>query len=435
VRPAERAGSVGAREVREALARLRRAGEALRHLPAPERIERVGAVLERWRDPRAPLRRALEAELPKATGFSPEVVREGLTRALSSFDAAALRALVARELGAGLVGGRRRATSFDVTAVILAGALPTPSLLALLMPLVLGSPVLAKPSSSDPVTPGLVAASLAEVDPALGACVELARFAGGDDTATAALLEADCVVASGSDETLAAIAARVAPPRRLVGYGHRVSVALLGPRAHAGAALAEAAAGLALDVALFDQLGCLSPVALFALGAPAPLAAPILEAVAGAMARAEARWPRGHVGPQAAASLAHERAEAELRAAAGQEVALRGDPEQRWTVVAEADAQRRPAPLHRFLRIHPVADVGALLAALRPLGPRLAAVGVAGLSDSEIVALAPALAGLGASRLCPLGSMQAPPLDWCHDGQGVLLPLARLTDLEPLPGA
>ena len=26
--------------------------------------------------------------------------------------------------------------------------------------------------------------------------------------------------------------------------------------------------------------------------------------------------------------------------------------------------------------------------------------------------------------------LQAPPLDWCHDGAGVLLPLAHLTDVE-----
>jgi hypothetical protein len=424
---------VDARQVREALARLRAAGEALRRRPAPERIERLGAVLERWRDPRSAPRRALEAGLPAAAGFSPEVVREGLERALAGFDGPALRALVARELGEALVGGRRRATGFDVTAVILAGALPPPSLLAMLVPLVLGSPLLAKPSSSDFLTPGLVAASLAEADPELGACVELARFAGGDVEAAAALLEADCVVASGSDETLSAIARRVAPPRRLVGYGHRLSVALLGPRAQSGAALREAAAALALDVALWDQLGCLSPVALYVLGAPARVPAAILEAVAEALGQAEARWPRGRVPVEAAASISHERSDAEFRAAGGGAVALRVDPHQRWTAVAEADPRPRPTPLHRFLRIHPVADREGLARALRPLGPRLAAVGVAGISEAEISGLAAVLAGLGASRLCPLGAMQAPPLGWCHDGQGVLLPLARLMDLEHAP--
>jgi hypothetical protein len=37
---------------------------------------------------------------------------------------------------------------------------------------------------------------------------------------------------------------------------------------------------------------------------------------------------------------------------------------------------------------------------------------------------------LGVSRICSLGTMQAPPLSWCHDGRGVLLPLARLSDAD-----
>ena len=49
---------------------------------------------------------------------------------------------------------------------------------------------------------------------------------------------------------------------------------------------------------------------------------------------------------------------------------------------------------------------------------------------SNFGALASALAALGASRICPLGTMQAPPLAWCHDGRGVLAPLARFCDRE-----
>jgi hypothetical protein len=41
-----------------------------------------------------------------------------------------------------------------------------------------------------------------------------------------------------------------------------------------------------------------------------------------------------------------------------------------------------------------------------------------------------ALSQLEVSRICPLGAMQAPPLSWCHDGRGVLLPLARLSDVN-----
>ena len=41
-----------------------------------------------------------------------------------------------------------------------------------------------------------------------------------------------------------------------------------------------------------------------------------------------------------------------------------------------------------------------------------------------------ALAALGASRVCAPGRLQAPPLAWHHEGEGVLRPLARFSDVE-----
>ena len=78
-------------------------------------------------------------------------MREGLAVALANWDGNALRRLVASELDP--KGARK---GFDVTAVLLAGSIPMPSLLALIAPLAVGSPVLAKPASRDPVTAPLV---------------------------------------------------------------------------------------------------------------------------------------------------------------------------------------------------------------------------------------------------------------------------------------
>jgi hypothetical protein len=118
-----------------------------------------------------------------------------------------------------------------------------------------------------------------------------------------------------------------------------------------------------------------------------------------------------------------------LRAARGAPVTLHRGAGTSWTVVAEADSRIRPAPLHRFVRVHPVSGVPGLVEALKPLRRHLASVGVAGFADRRRE-LSRALRGLGASRICSLGAMQAPPLSWCHDNQGVLLPLARFSDIE-----
>jgi hypothetical protein len=414
-------------EIRGALARLRGAGHRLRKRPAREILDALASVLDAWRDPDSRMRRALRTDYASATGFAPEMVEAGMARALAGWRGGALRSLVERELGGidALEGSASRSVSgFEVTSVLLAGSLPSPTLLGLLAPLLLRSPVLAKTSAHDPVTAGLVADSVAAADPELGACIEVVDFAGSDRECVDALLDADCVVASGSDETIAAVAARVRPPRRLVSYAHRLSVAAVGADPSP-----DAAARLAEDVALWDQLGCLSPLAVFVEDREEREAAAFAAELARALGDLQERWPRGTIPPGAAAAIARERDLAEMRAASGAPVILHRGAGTSWTVVAEADSRIRPAPLHRFVRVHPVSGVPGLAEALKPLRRHLASVGVAGFPDQRRE-LARALRELGASRICPLGTMQAPPLSWCHDNQGVLLPLALLSDIE-----
>jgi hypothetical protein len=418
--------------IRESLARLRDASRALARRPPRATLGSLGRLLDDLRDPASPRRRDLEAALPGATGFSPQTVREGLARALAPLSGESLERLVRRELGGvrALEGrGALCAGGFETTAVLLAGALPTPTLLDLVLPLALGSGVLAKPSRHDPVTAGRVAAALAGIDAELAACLATAPFGSAEDGCLDAFLEADCLVATGSDATVAEVARRTRAPRRLVLRGHRLSVAALGPAATRGRALERAAAGLALDVALWDQLGCLSPVSVLVAGDP-PAAARVAEALAAALAEAQERWPRGRVPVAAAAAFAQEREEAEMRAAARQGVRLLAPASAPFEVVLEPDARPRPAPLYRFVRVQPCRDGAEVIAALRPLGPWLAGVALAGFGR-ERSELAQALARLGASRVCGVGRLQQPPLGWHHEGATLLLPLARLTDVEP----
>jgi len=276
---------------------------------------------------------------------------------------------------------------------------------------VLGSPVLCKPAARDPVTPRLVAESVFALAPELGDAVAVADVRRGDEAALDALLDVPRVVVTGSDEAVAAVATRIAKrgaETKLVAHGHKCSVAALG----AGADLGEAAARLAVDVSLWDQLGCLSPIACWALGGAAR-ARDFAAALDRALAAREAETPRGEVAPDAAARIASERSEAELRAAAHGDVVLHAGAA--WTVVAEADFTLRPAPLHRFVRVHPVAGEAELRAALAPLAGRVAGLAHAGLAAPERLANA-----LGATRTAPFGEIQAPPLDWDRDGLGVL---------------
>lgn len=411
------------RSIAARLARLRAAGARLRRRSARQTQEALARVFELWSDASSAPRRALARELPEATGFSAPVVAEGLRLGLREWTGEAFCELARRELGApeSLDAAHGRAVcGFETTAVLLAGSIPMPTLLAIAAPLALRSPTLAKVASRDPVTARHVAHSIAVCDEELGHCVDWVEFPGDDADRVDALLAADCVVASGSDETMSAVAARIDPRQRLVAYGHRLSVAVV-----RGAA--EYTAGrLALDVALWDQLGCLSPIAVYVIDPGRSAADAFAEALAQSLSDIEARLPRGRVAVDSAARISHERASAELRASAGARVAVHGAADGTWTVVREDSAATRDAPLHRFVRVLPVSDGAALIDALTPLAPHLASAGVEGV-DAQ---LSRALVGLGVSRVCALGTMQCPPIAWRHDNRGVLEPLARFPDVD-----
>jgi hypothetical protein len=405
--------------LRARLAALRAAGEELRHRPAREVIDALAAVLDRWRDPDGPERRALERDLPGATGFSPANVREGLSRGLAPWSGDALRALAQRELSRDGAFAR----GHDLTSVLLAGAIPMPALLSVIAPLALRSAALVKTAARDPITAPLVARSIAAVDPQLGRCVEVVGFARADAACMEVFLGADCVLATGSDETIAAVATRIGPHQTLLRHGHRLSIALLGPGACEGATLDEATRGLALDVALWDQQGCLSPVAVYAVSDTVGCRR-VGAALARALDEIGRALPRGAVDADAAALFAHERAGAELRAAAGQRVVVHAARDGSWAVVCEPDAAPRPVPLGRFVRVHPFPAPEGLGAALGPLASHLAGVALAGFggAQSEVEA---ELRAIGATRVCVPGELQSPPLDWPRDGLPALASLVR----------
>lgn len=411
--------------IRAARERLAAAREALGARSQADTLESLSALLDEFARPGSAARSRLETDLPKATGFHATTVAAGLDLALAKFTGKALRELVLSEHNA---APGAQFEGFAQTSVLLAGAIPMPTLTAFLFPLVLHSPVLAKTAARDPVTARIFAEVLARIDPVLARCIEIVSFPRDDESCMETFLTAECVVATGADGTIRAVSAEVPPTTRFVGYGHRLSVALLGPAALSGSALADAARKLARDVALWDQQGCLSPVAVFCEGS-AREARALGEALGQALDALGGEWPRGEIGAEDAAAVRHARDEALMRRAAGRDVAVFADEALQFTVVVEDELRFRAAPLHRFVRIHASRERTTLLHSLEAVARHLAAVALAGFGQDS-VAVARALGALGASRVCAPGEMQAPPLGWHHDGQLLLAPLARMVDVE-----
>src|SRR5262249_28279493 len=139
---------------------------------------------------------------------------------------------------------------------IMAGNIPGAGIPDLIFACAVRAASLVKSSADDPLLPALFAESLAEMDPDLGDCIAVVWWPGGDQTIEKPVFSrSDCVIAAGSDETIRAVQQRV--KSRFIGYGHRLSFGFIGKEALTDAkAVARRAA---LDVAMYDQQGCLSP--------------------------------------------------------------------------------------------------------------------------------------------------------------------------------
>ncbi len=407
--------------IHAARGRLARAGRELRRCPQDERIERVARVLGDWTRADSPWRRELASVLASETGFAEPTVREGLDAALRAWEPDAFRNCARRELAA--AAGGRTLVPFASTLVLPGGAIPMPTMLSALAPLVVGSPVLLRESAKDPSTAGLLQRSIRARDEALARAIEGVGFDAEDDAALRVALEAECVVATGSDETIRAIRDRLRPSQRFVAYGHRVSFVVLGPTLARDESLRrKAAEGVALDTARWDQTGCLSPVVVYLVGLPRETRRQLAVEISQALEALSQSLPRGDSPAGTRAAHAHERSEALMRETADRCRVFSGTDH---TVVLEADAAPRPAPLGRFLRLHPVPSLEALADALEPVSAQLSCAGVAGFETGSLEVHALGLSRTSVSLVTRPGAMQTPPVDWAHDGFPVFTPLAR----------
>jgi Acyl-CoA reductase (LuxC) len=392
---------VSADQMRRLLAGLR--ARAARGEPAA-RAARVAATARRFLDPEDRWRRrALEA-LPGLTGFSPTMIEATLPRVFAPLtDAVALQ----NAASAGPVVG--------VLGIIAAGNIPGIALLKTALALTAGAACVVKTAAGEPLLTVLFADALAELDPSLASELAVSWWEGGSGGAEEVLLHGvDSLIAYGSDASIAALAAR--RRGRFVGFGHKLSVALV--RLDRQNDVRPLAAAAAVDVALYDQLGCLSPQTLYVVGAEPSRRREFVDRLAEAMDEAEARWPRGELGEAEAVAIRRLCDEYEWRELGGADVSVRTG--RGWTILEDQTPGFRTSTLHRTIFVRPLEEIGDLRIALGEWLPRVECVGMGPWPDAET---GRSLAALGIPRVAALGRMQDPGLDW---RQGGLDPMAGI---------
>ena len=400
---------------------------------------------EDWLADDYPYRKLALKEGPAHTGFSAHTIATGLDNFFRQLTGENLEALLAQELGttqrldafsASNTDSRTRraalATGPELLGHITAGCVPNPAFMAIVLGLLTRSAQFIKCARGGAYLPRLFLHSLYGSEPKLGACIEIAEWRGGSDGLDQALFaQCDGVTATGSDETVEAVR-RALPPRvRFAGYGHQVSFGYITREAISGWRAKKIIAAAAEDVVAWDQLGCLSPHVFYVEDNSVGFALHFAGQLAEELARREAAEPRGRVSVETAAHIAARRAIYEVRAAhAPEQTRHWWSPDSTaWTVVYETDARFTLSCLNRFIYVKPVFDVAEALRCADPVRDHTSTVGLAA-QEHELDGLAKQFARWGATRLCPLGQMQNPPLTWRHDGRALLGDLVRWTDWE-----
>jgi hypothetical protein len=365
-------------------------------MPQAAIVEAVAEFARRWRDPADPFRQ--QAEIITCP-FPFAMTRLSLEALLDSLTPETLWALIDAE-------GVRDAYGPRCISHVIAGNTPLLAWTSLLRALLMRSQSRVKLPSSDTARWGhLFQDSLAAVSPLLASSIELFQWPGG-----ASLVQerefcesADLVLAYGSDRTIASLHALCPSDTPLIGYGHRVSFGLVCE----GFDHDDTAQGLATDILLYDQGGCLSPQTIFVMGASQSQDV-FAARLASALTENVPNYPLPNRDPLAAMRVR----EARVLARMEPETRLWEDSNLRWTVISRPETAFVPSPTHGVVSVqrlpHGLSD---LPVALLPVRQYLQGCAVAGPDDLR----EDLIRDFAISYVCLPGRLQAPPLNWPQD--------------------
>ena len=407
-------------------------------------VNALSELASSWLDPNFPFRLLALQLGPGQLGFSAGTLARGLDAFFSSVTRENLQALITQELGHPRRLEELAATSAEekqgraafvrgpeLLSHITAGTIPAPALASMVYGLLVRAAQFVKCPLGTSLLPRLFAHSLYQIEPKLGSCLEVAEWSRDRrDLHQALLAETDCLTATGTDAAIADL--RHGLPRRIrfIAHGHRLSFGYIARDALTMTELPRVVANAVDDVTAWDQLGCLSPHVLYVEWGGVNSPERFAESLAEALARRELTEPRGPVPVETASVIALRRSFYGVRAAHCLDTRQWSSPDSTaWTVIYEADPHFQVSCLHRFIHVKAVDNLEEALHGADAVREHVSTVGLAA-PEERAENLAMALARWGATRICPLGEMQKPPLAWRQDGRPSLGELVTWADWE-----
>jgi hypothetical protein len=281
--------------------------------------------------------------------------------------------------------------------LILAGNTPLMGWPPILAALNAGYSVRVKCGHDETLWPRLLVESIAQIDQTIA---DRVIFYDDKEDIPALILESTAVICYGSDNTIATIKAQTPPKIPFHGFGHALSII------YAKNIKDNDLDNIAKDTLMYAQSGCLSPQYCFVDGGEKQAQA-LAEALASVFpAMCDQLEVPVVTDPSVATKINNARALALFSAST-----IHANPERRWTIItSKENAPLPPAVGHSTLFIVPVKDGKFLKTIPKEIKNYLSCVGVTGNDDLDSYPFPPSV------RVCRVGEMQTPPLDWKNGG-------------------
>lgn len=409
-------------------------------LSTSEIVTKIDKAIQLWLKPDYRLRQLAESLVPAITGYDSEMVRLELKKYMRTFRRKELLRFLDEEFDQPAIldefrprksGGMSRAFGPSTIFHIFSGNVPGVQLWSLVMGLLLKSAAIGKTSLAEPLLPVLFLQSLKEVDETLAESMAVIPWKGGTvELEQTAIDWGDAVIVYGSNQTVEAIRKRTPVHKKLLSYGHKISIALIGKEALAADYFAKTLHKVAEDVSVYDQQSCLSPQVVYVEKNGALSPKQFAQGLAGELERYHLKRPRAKLTGEEAMAIQNIRNQYQLNSLSSDKVAVySSNDDTAWTVIYQEETAFSGTPLNRTVHVYAIDKLEEAADILQAYEAYLQSCGLA-VEPARLFAITSLLGAVGVNRFCPLGEMNRAKPGWHHDGGFNLIELVRLVDME-----
>ncbi|MED4056872.1 acyl-CoA reductase [Niallia taxi] len=409
-------------------------------LPTSEIVVKIDKAIQLWMNPDYPLRQLAESLVPAITGYDSDMVRLELKKYMRTFRKRELLRFLDEEFDQPAIldefrprksGGMSRAFGPSTIFHVFSGNVPGVQIWSLVMGLLLKSAAIGKTSLSEPLLPVLFLQSLKEVDEALAESMAVIPWKGGTvELEQAAVDWGDAVIVYGSNHTVEAIKTRTPVHKKLLSYGHKISMALIGKEALTADHFAKTLHKVAEDVSIYDQQSCLSPQVIYVEKEGALSPKQFAQGLAGELGKYHLKRPRARLTGEEAMAIQNIRNQYHLKSLSSDKVAVYSSKEDTaWTVIYQEEPAFSGTPLNRTVHVYAIDKLEAAADLLKSYETYLQSCGLA-VEPARLFSITSLLGAVGVNRFCPIGEMNSAKPGWHHDGGFNLIELVRMVDME-----